>query len=429
MGLKVIIVGAGNSGPLLALYLQRAGHTPVIYDMFNPTDSPTHENPLFFGDLGGAIGISINGQRVLDDAGILEDILKVASEPFNNTIFAKIDGSSPVTLTNFEGNRNGFSKSYKTFTIMRMNLQHVIGMACSKAGIKYVLCSKLVKVEESEGGVKAYFADGTSATGDILVGADGAHSITRKSLFGDAHKAVFAKCITHVGVTELGNGKGLNGDDLDLDHVLAFYNDRSSNHATVFFKTAPNNSSWHITEVNLPAGENINDDWRPVSDLPKESARLAVLLEGWGGPKNHVEIVRAARRITSTPLYFVPPVPSFYKGRVVLIGDAAHAMLPYLGQGGNSALEDAGTLGHLLAELGDDWKTAFRLYNEIRQPRIKTIVAQTDIMAGMNNAWYGHFVVRVMAFVARYFGNLDKITGYDFLADTKAALALEKSKS
>ncbi|KAJ3100928.1 hypothetical protein HK100_004633, partial [Physocladia obscura] len=434
MGLKVLIIGAGNAGPLLALYLQRAGHNPVIYDLFDPARVAERDVPLYFGDVGGAITIATNGQRVLDDARLLDAARAKGSEPFTTTVFSKIDGSAPVALTNFSGNRNATNADgspapfYLPFTIMRMHLQRAVGMACNEAGVKYLLRKKLVRIEERRDGVTAFFTDGTSDSGDILVGAEGVHSVTRKAVFGDEYKEVFANIITHVGITELGKGKGLNGEDLDLDNVLTFFNDRTSNHATAFFKTAPNNSAWQILEVNLPAPERVEDDWRPVSDLPKESKRLAILLEAWGGMKDHVEIVRAARRITSTPLYVFQRLPSFYKGRVVLIGDAAHASLPYLGQGGSMALEDAGTLGVLLTELGNDWQTAFRLYNQVRMPRVKRVLDQVEIMKNMSNAWYGHFIVRMIGFAARYLGSLDRITSYDFLDATKAALEKEKTK-
>ncbi|KAJ3138492.1 hypothetical protein HK100_012567 [Physocladia obscura] len=457
MGLKVLIVGAGNAGPLLALYLQRAGHVPTVCDMYNPLDEGARDVPLFFGDVGGAIALQTNGQRVLDDVGLLDELLQKSSEPFDNAVFAKIDGSSPVDVSNFEGTRNGSASNattntsatvsanangtgantgsvksnssgtrdkYTTVTLMRMNLQHTVGSACNRLGIRYILNSKLVSISESESGVTAVFANGSTASADVLIGADGVHSATRLLIFGEQTREVFANIIHHIGITELGLGKGENGEDLVLDHTAGFYNDRVGNHGMVFLRTSPTNSAFQVIENNLPPPtEAVEEHWRPVSNLPVESKRLAVLVEGWGAAKNHVEIVRHARRITTSPIYVVPRLPSFHKGRVLLIGDAAHAMLPHLGQGTNIAMEDAGVLGNLFASLGDDWQTVFKLYDQIRIPRIKFVSDQSNMVKAMDNASYGHFVVKVMAFASKRLGYLDKIASYNFKEEVKAALA------
>ncbi|KAJ3201309.1 hypothetical protein HDU83_001378 [Entophlyctis luteolus] len=428
MGLKVIIIGAGSAGPVMALYLKKAGHTPVLYDMFDPFDTNREPGlPLFFGDIGGAIAMQTNGQRVLDYIGLLDKVLEKSSEPFDNALFAKIDGSSPVDVSNFQSSRvtpGANRDKYTTVTLMRMHLQWTVASACNSAGISYVLGSKLLRVEETESGVKAYFANGSVATGDILIGADGVHSATRMSVFGSEYREVFANTIHHIGVTELGKEKGVNGEDLYLDHIAGFYNDRITNHAMIFLRTAPTNTAWQVIEVNVPApAGDLDEKWRPVPDLPAHAKRLAVLVDSWGAAKNHVEIVRAARRVTASPIYVVPRMPSFSKGRVILIGDAAHAMLPHLGQGTNIALEDVGTLGLLMAEFGDDWKKAFKLYDEIRSPRIKFVSDQSNMVKGMDNATYGHLVVKVMAFASKHLGYLDKIASYDFKGEVDKVIS------
>ncbi|KAJ3130808.1 hypothetical protein HK100_007446 [Physocladia obscura] len=430
MGLKIIIVGAGNAGPVLALYLKKAGHEPIICDIFDPSSSTTTEHflndkensapPLFFGDVGGAVAIQPNGQRILKDLGLLDKVLETRCKPLTEAVFSGIDGRKSVILPN-----TSVGDDYAAILVMRMQLQWIVGKACSELGIKFLGNKKLVSIDQTTDpdSATAIFSDGSTETGDVIVGADGVHSATRVSTFGTEFRSIFANRIDHIGVCDLGSDTVSS-----LDHQLAFYNDRANNRIITSLRTSDTNGVWHISELELAVPESpavaadVFNNWRPVSDLPKESSRLADLVKQWGAPPKIVAQVRHARRITAVPIYTVPHLPAFHRGRVVLIGDAAHAMIPRLGQGVNMALEDAGVLGTLFERLGDDWKTCFELFDRVRVGRTQKLADENRIVAEIDGAKHTKTIVRGITYVAKYFGFFDEVADYDFKSEVEKYL-------
>ncbi|KAJ3140352.1 hypothetical protein HK100_010249 [Physocladia obscura] len=429
MALKVLIIGAGSAGPILALYLKRAGHEPFVYDVYDPINAANSGNPFFFGDIGGAVSYHPNGQRVLNELGIGEAAC-AAAYPMSNAKFCKIDGTVLADIPFPE------DKAPRSYNALRSDLQFLVGKACTENKVKIFVNKKLVSISETDDSVTATFADGSSATGDILVGADGTHSKVRNILFGDSSKSTFTGFMANVGVCKLGKGVGENGEDLFDQGPFNIYVDRFKKHHITVSRASETMLSWTVAQLqSVPEELATSNTYRPHSDLPKQQRRLAVMVEEWGVPRYFIDLVRNSTRITEYGVFEAPELESFHKGRCVLIGDAAHAMRPDLGQGMNVSFEDAGCLGLLLAEFPDDFCKAFKLYDEMRVKRTQLVaatakkVSKLDVHDSQVGAFFANMIVRVfIGFFGKIFGLYDAVGTYEFKAEVEKVVAAERAK-
>ncbi|ORY38228.1 hypothetical protein BCR33DRAFT_854195 [Rhizoclosmatium globosum] len=135
------------------------------------------------------------------------------------------------------------------------------------------------------------------------------------------------------------------------------------------YKASEDLAAVRVTTFDDP--ENEDQSYRPVSDLPKEASRLADLLHGWGVPEHIEKMMRCSFRISSASIYDLPDLETYRKERVILIGDAAHGMVPNAGIGLLTGLEDVGTLLAILRRFPkpQDWNKALELYSSIRVQR------------------------------------------------------------
>ncbi|KAJ3081823.1 hypothetical protein HDU99_004546, partial [Rhizoclosmatium hyalinum] len=235
------------------------------------------------------------------------------------------------------------------------------------AGIATQTGKKLVGVTENESSVTATFADGSTTTGDLLIGADGIHSATRRQIFGENCTATFVGSTGYIGVVNIKE----HGIDLKETEELAFYTDRDNKRVVTAFKVSDEIGAVQVSTVGDMEEQDKSAAWRPYSDLPKHAGRLADLLHDWGVP-NHVEtMMRNAFRVSAASIYDLPNLETYHKSRVLLVGDAAHGMVPNAGLGLMVGLEDVGTLRALFQRLPDakQWKHVLELYSVLRVPR------------------------------------------------------------
>ncbi|KAJ3115739.1 hypothetical protein HK100_001258 [Physocladia obscura] len=429
MVLKVLIIGAGSAGPVLALFLKRAGHEPLVYDLYDPANASNTGNPFFFGDIGGAVNLNLNGYHVLNELG-LGEAAHAAGYPMLNAKFCKIDGTVlaniPAAVTN----------GLVAHNILRSDLQLLVGKACTENKIKIFVTKKLISISQSNDSVTATFSDGSTATGDILVGADGAHSKVRNILFGDSSKSTFTGFMANVGVCKLGKSAGENGEELIAQGPFNIYVDRFQKHHITVSQASETTISWTVAQLEtVPEELATSNTYRPHSDLPKQQRRLAIMVEEWGVPHYFVDIVRNSTRITEYGVFETPELASYYQGRCVLIGDAAHAMRPDLGQGMNVSLEDAGCLGLLLCEFPDNVDKVFKLYDKMRVTRTQLIaetarkVSKLDFQDSQLGTFFANMVIRiVIGFFGKIFGLFNAAGKYEFKTEVKAIVVAEKGK-
>ncbi|KZS98856.1 FAD/NAD(P)-binding domain-containing protein [Sistotremastrum niveocremeum HHB9708] len=349
---RVIIIGAGIAGPVLALFLKRKGFDPVIYESHSSVE-----------DAGLSLMLQPNGQKVLAlIPGLLEKIpgwniegIHIVSLVQDEVLF-----EAPIPTSVGFGLRGVPRRAFH---------QCLVDEAISQ-GIEIHWGHKLASITQSDTDVTATFTNGTTAVGSFAVGCDGLHSVTRITLFGKEQAP-------YTGLTQTGGFSPIpptlatiaNGGSA----MFNFYGESSH---MVAYRVAEDAICWAISQ----RAEENRESWKHVDQQQVEEIKGGPF-SSW--PSGAGELVTTAKKIIKYGLYDRPELNSWHKGRIVLIGDAAHPTSPHLGQGANQAFEDIYHLVRLLLEhkvptngpiptkLLDD---AFTEFEQIRIPRTAALV-------------------------------------------------------
>ncbi|KAI9336415.1 hypothetical protein DFJ73DRAFT_962571 [Zopfochytrium polystomum] len=454
---SAIVVGAGPVGiaAAIALHDSTAFKNVALYDRVDAADASA--SVPFFGNTGGSISIYGNGLRCLDRLGVLDKVLAESSEGAPVMRFMLMDGSDAI-IRNSVSNKAG---ELAPVQILRSTLHSVMLKHAVARGIPVHTSKKLVGVVELNDGVVARFDDGSEAKADILIGADGIQSATRKCVFPD-HPQPKYLAAGHLGVFD--RNRAVPADDkadaaggkvgdpdhvvLNLDHPMGVYSNPLDGTLIYAVHCGPTTGAWMVMQFEKDGSSSSSsgdtaaardDSWRPYTDLPRESTRLAETVAGWGAPRSVVSAVRHASRISPVAMYDLPDMAVLHRGRVVLLGDAAHGTLPTVGQGMSQGLEDALALAELLAEFTSpggksgggvpDYATAFSLYDSVRLPRAHLLckmAREVGVRMQASNAVamrIGRFIFGTIVMIRNYLGLNDEVIAYDYRKDLAPAVA------
>ncbi|RBR19578.1 uncharacterized protein FIESC28_05573 [Fusarium coffeatum] len=354
---KVAIIGAGLSGLSLALALHQQGIKSTAYEQASA--------PL---DIGGAIMLSPNSLRALDKLGVLKRMLP-HSYKFDELFFLS-QNDELVDVFEF-GDEEKYG--YTGIRVYRFELINVLLDLVREAGIEVVYGRKFDKiVDENERGVTWRFTDGSEETADLLIGADGIHSRVRSYLYPD----LAPKFTNMIGVTAAVPTSQLGEHDYKLP--ATFMHDKRG--AFVIAPQLADGSEVLIGKQKVFVGEDPGRDaWKAMNS--DKTWCVDFLREG---KEDYPSIVSNAtfeispERVNLWPFYLLPKLDKWASekhSRVVILGDAAHAIPPTAGQGVNQAFEDvytfAGVLGRIkgqgLSETLDRWQMG-------RQERVDRII-------------------------------------------------------
>lgn len=332
---KVLVLGAGIGGLTAAVALRRAGFQVEI-----------HERAREMRPAGSGIAVLLNALRALRSLDLgLEDRLAERGGAASGFRFATTEGE---TIRALPAELLIAPDGLRSLSLHRADVQQVLLDALDRP---IHFGHTAVRFREERDGVTVTFDDGTEARGDVLVAADGIHSAVRAQLHGDEpprpggfvcwlatvpfeHAAVGPGYSTHYwgrgkrfGLIDIGGGR--------------FY--------------------WWGTKTT-------DDPWSgSLADVRAEFA-------GWAPEVEAVLAATAEDQLIAVPAQDRPPLPAPWgAGRVTLLGDAAHPMLPSLAQGANQAIEDAVVLARELAA-ATDLEAGLRRYEARRAPRTKKIV-------------------------------------------------------
>ncbi|ORY48072.1 FAD/NAD(P)-binding domain-containing protein [Rhizoclosmatium globosum] len=426
MGKRVAVIGAGPAGAITAIALKRQGFEPTLYDKVTVVEDVLaaikrdESVSVAFSQDGGGFSISGNGVKVIKHLGLWDYFAENHNDPILELNLMLFDGSDRITRNTHKAEKE------QSIHIMRGKLQTVLMKAAHDMGINVYGGKKLQSVTQTTEDVTLEFVDGTVAVVDFVVGADGINSKVRRLVFPEVPSAV----VRGTGYATVCDVVNPDGTDIGFfNHHAGIYSD-PLNHRFIFTsrvgKTEGDVKIYLLDKSQPLEG---GDDWRPVTDLPKEAEKLGDLLQSWGAVPGVVEGIRRAKRINPVNLYDLADMPTFYKGRVVLVGDAAHGTVPLYGQGLNQALEDGGVLGDLMGHFQDtEYTKAFEVYDQIRIPRTRmTSAVARQTMSRMMVSSYpqqviARFMMRTVINIKEFLGKDDEVLFHDFRDDVRAAV-------
>lgn len=346
---KVMIMGGGIAGPALALFLRQAGFEPVIYEAYGAYGAQSQA--------GGGFQISPNGMAVLAELG-LADILLAESMPAD---WINFETSHGKRLARFE---NGPADLYGQPGVVaaRATVLRILNQALIQAGIEIQYHKRLRSFEQDAQGIRVCFDDGHEARGDLLIGADGIHSLTRRCLFAEAAGPEFT------GQLNIGGFSTLKCPlDPDGTTHMVFSNRGFIGYSRVD-QRKPQRYMWWC---NLPAKKAWDRESLATQTTESFKADLLAFCQDWAEPIP--ELIACSTELVRTNTLSLPRLKNWFSGRVALIGDAAHALDPASGQGASLALEDALCLARLLRDVPDGYEQAFKSFEQQRRSRVDAI--------------------------------------------------------
>jgi 2-polyprenyl-6-methoxyphenol hydroxylase-like FAD-dependent oxidoreductase len=387
---KALIIGAGIAGPVTAILLKKAGFDAAIYEAW----------PYSTG-IGGGLQIAPNGMRVLAEVGLADELIRGGSV-CESLDFLSQSGTALGSVNRDMEQRFGLP----SVSMRRAMLNEAIVDKAWSSCVEMHFEKRLAHVEDRpDQPIVAHFTDGSSAEGDLLIGADGVHSAVRGHVVSDAP----TPCDTGL----LGFGGFVPRSILEAAGAppsLAMTFGRSG-----FFGygyCAPD-ADGAMCWSSQP-GHGIDAATFRAMDQIALRRHLQRFHAGWHDPIP--QLIDAMQEIVVTATLDVATLPTWSRGRTVLIGDAAHATSPHAGQGASIALEDAYRLVAALCgehEIG----TAFQNFESERRPRAERIVALARRNGnqkrefGPTGAWIRDRMIKLlMPFNTR---GWDWIYGYD----------------
>ncbi|KIH84395.1 FAD-dependent monooxygenase [Pseudomonas batumici] len=347
---KIAIVGAGLGGAAAATLLQQAGFDVSIY-----------EQAPEFSRLGAGIHMGPNIMKIFRRMGIEQQLDRMGSHP--DHWFSR-DGLSGDYLSRIplgEFARKEYGASY--ITVHRGDL-HALQMSTIQPGTLH-FNKRLEKIEDTGDQVRLSFTDGTTASADIVIGADGINSKIREELLG--HEApLYSGWVAHRALITRDQ---LARYDFDFEDCVKWWSE--DRHMMVYYTTGRRDEYYYVTGVPHPE----LDFEGPFVDSSREE-----MFEAFQGYHPSVQaLIEATDTVTKWPLRNRNPLPLWSRGRLVLLGDACHPMKPHMAQGAGMAIEDAAMLTRCLQETGlGDYRTAFELYEANRKERASRVQAVSN---------------------------------------------------
>jgi len=350
--LKVLIAGGGIGGLTAGISLCRAGFDVAVY-----------EQAAQLAEVGAGIQLSANATRVLHDIGLGEGLAEVSVQPLRYEF--KLFNSGEVLQEIPLGDRHEQNHGAPYYQIHRADFLNLLAdraQAVMPSGMVH-LGKKAIGFAEDDDGVTLNFADGSSARGDVLIGADGIRSTIRNQIVGEAPVDYSGQVAWRINVPTERLPKDF------MEHITEIWVGPNK-HGVVYF---------------LRRGEILNfvgcvdhAEWSEESWTQRyPHAELKADFAGWH--QNIQTILDAAdpNECYRWALNNRVPVRNWRTQRAVIMGDAAHPTLPYMAQGAVMAIEDGAVLTRALQSCADV-TDALELFQQSRVDRTARIVTESN---------------------------------------------------
>jgi salicylate hydroxylase len=383
--LRVAVVGGGIGGAAVARALLLRGFDVQLF-----------EQATKLSEVGAGVAVAPNAVRMLRRLGCGAAVARWGSR-WTDTAFCRPDGAIVAPI--LPAGQGGLPLDF--FGMHRADL-----LAALLDGIppeRVHPGQRCVDFAQDDRDATVHFADGTSVTADVVVGADGIHSALQRFVVAPAspvHSGVSAyrglvpsaAIGWSAGRARLWMGEG--------KHFLVF----------------PVRGNQLVNYVGfIPTTEAMRESW----SAPGDPGDLAEAFAGWDPT-----ITRVIEQIKATftwGLYDREPLPRWTNGRLTLLGDAAHPMLPHQGQGANQAIEDAVALAAVLDECGDDPAAALSIYQRVRQARTANMQRLSRVSGANYDATIGRQGARD-EWVRQQAASRASVFNYDAEAEALAAV-------
>jgi 2-polyprenyl-6-methoxyphenol hydroxylase-like FAD-dependent oxidoreductase len=341
-----LVIGAGVAGPVAAMALQRAGVEATVYEA----------HPAAADDVGAFLTLQVNGVsalRAIDAeqavAGLGFPTPTMRFRSGTGKLLGQVSTGAPL------------ADGTVGVTLRRSDLYRALQDEARRRGVRVEHGRRLVDARPVPGGVLAEFADGATATADLLVGADGLRSRVRQVIDPVAAPARYVP-VLNIGGYAPPQATGARPGEYEMVFgKRAFFG----------FAVAPDSAVWWFANP-------------PRRDEPAPGELAAMTTEQWrswllelfaGDNSPACEIIESTPgELVGWATYDMPSVRRWHRDRMILIGDAAHATSPASGQGASMSIEDAVELGRCLRDFPEP-DDAFTAYERLRRDRVERVVA------------------------------------------------------
>ena len=338
MALSVAMIGGGIGGLAAALHLLRAGFDVQVYE----------QSPQLL-EVGAGLVISPNASKLLIRLGLGDEMKRIGVNPAAFHQRRWQDGRTLARSRLRETTEAAFGAPAYVFHRGEMNAVLTHAMPPERVHVAH----RCVGFTERGDQIEARFENGKTITADVLIGTDGIHSVIRHQLLG-AERPRFTGCIAYRGLIPMERVA-------HLDIEVASTNWMGPGRHFVHYPVASGRLLNFVGLIEQDAWE--VESWTEPGDLKV----LAAAYQGWH-PQVRA-IIAAADHTFKWALLDRMPLPRWSFGRITLLGDACHPMLPFLGQGAGQAIEDGAALTSCLLKHGDDVVAALKRYEAVRLPR------------------------------------------------------------
>lgn len=347
--IDIAVVGAGMGGLAAASALLRLGLEVEVYEQAGQ-----------FARVGAGIHVAPNAVKALLGLGMSRDVL--ATKAYARTAARHRNGYTGELLSEWPTPEAEFGAPYTTWH--RGDLHAV--MAGLVPAERVHRGRQLVGIDRGATSATLRFADGSTVVADVVIAADGIHSVIRQRELGGEHPSPTGRSAYRAVIARDRLPASLDptckwwGDDRHFVHYFV------SGGREVAFTTSLHEPDWIV------------ESWSEEGDVEH-------LREEFSMFHSDVQaILGAVERVYRWAIHTRDPLPSWTSGPVVLIGDACHPMAPYMGQGAAMAIEDAIVLARCLAVAGgrDGVAEALRRFEQLRKPRTSRVQSTSD-----GNTW------------------------------------------
>ncbi len=337
--LKAIVIGAGMAGLAAGIALRQAGYEVEIY-----------EKTSKLRPAGAGISLWSNGIKILNKLGLGQEVAAIGGQmnrmEYRNHKDEVLNHVNLMPLVEKVGQR--------PYPVSRTDLQQMMLKAFGEADVRMGM--RCVEVKQDADSATAIFEDGSTATGDIVIGADGIHSIVRTYLNGGKVEPRYAGYVNWNGLVEA-------SPDLAESDVWVIYVGEGKRASMM---PVGGNRFYFFFGCPKPKGTK--------SSPENIRAELKETFAGWAQPVQNLIEKLDPEQVNRLEISDIDPLPQLVKGRIALVGDSAHATTPTLGQGGCQAMEDAEVLCRYLVTTNLSVEDALKRYETERKERVSQLV-------------------------------------------------------